>query len=859
MSFQEQRDGREGLRLLVLDTVEPSPNSRLASAVADGFADILGPGRVHVVQYAEACLLFRKARCNAVLLLNGRAMRVAIVRELLRLSPRNVLWTTEDPCELPANVRRAAAFDHVFSNDPGSLADYAGKAHHLPPAAEAGDGPLPLERRYCDVFFAGIAWPGRVKCLRDIIPRLDGLKTQFLLPGDAHLRKPRLPLPECEWNVRLGSADRLTAARHSKIVLYLEGDDRGPRARGRSLPAAKRLFETAALGVAQVAIADEATIAPYFEPGKEIVLARSAEEAARVIRELLADPARLETLGQAARARVLAEHLYVHRARVILGRMAEVPPPCRERPPCHSKGSVTPAWKIITPTRSASEGSSLALRVGIDQLCYGRNRNATEGVRYSMAKIPPRRPNKAKQQPLRLLFVAHGVRGQRPWGGTELHVDQLCRALGHKYDIHLLYTSPHRAGRSMVYRHPGTGRQRVLYAGPYNAFRSWTDPQRDAAFRKLLVEEEIHLVHFVHFLFHSFGYVEAARSLGRPSVLGLYDFFLACPQYNLLDYSGRFCNLPAIETCDHCLARMDELPAGAQGRRRELLSHVCCAVDRIHFLSHSQRALIERVLPISQEKAFVQGLGICPHVSPPPPPPPMPPLRIAVLANHARNKGADTLLGIVEQLASPAVHFRIAGAIEKEYRDRFQRLSRNSVELLGPYEPEQVGGILRGCHVALFASPWPETFMLALSEALQAGLVPVGPDLGAYGERVRDGENGLVVSGNVAAYVRTLRSLLDDPALLGRLQAGVRASRVPTLAEDAAGFERLYDGLAAEYNLPGASFPVAMEGDGTAATVAEQNPAAKSALQKAMRIYKTQGARVLFRRAWQRTSAWIRS
>ncbi len=92
----------------------------------------------------------------------------------------------------------------------------------MPPAARAGDGPIPLEQRYWDVFFAGVAWPSRVQFLRDLIPRLDGLKIQFLLPDDGHLRKPDLPLPECEWNIRLGFADRLTAARYSKIVLYLE-------------------------------------------------------------------------------------------------------------------------------------------------------------------------------------------------------------------------------------------------------------------------------------------------------------------------------------------------------------------------------------------------------------------------------------------------------------------------------------------------------------------------------------------------------------------------------------------------------------------------------------------------------------
>jgi glycosyltransferase involved in cell wall biosynthesis len=451
------------------------------------------------------------------------------------------------------------------------------------------------------------------------------------------------------------------------------------------------------------------------------------------------------------------------------------------------------------------------------------------------------------------------VRGQRPWGGTELHVDQLSKSLENKYDLHHLYTSEHAAGRSMVYRHPGTGRQRVLYAGPYNRFRSWVDPRRDAAFRKLLVEEEIHLVHFVHLLFHSFGYVEAARSLGRPTVLGLYDFFIACPQYNLLDASGRFCNLPATETCDRCLARMDGLPAGVQSRRRELLSHVCSTVDKIHFLSDSQRALVERVLPIPADKVFVQGLGIRPDLSPSSPLPASPPLRIAVLGNHAHNKGADTLISIIRQLASESVQFRIAGGVEKEYKADLEAMPRHAVELLGPYEPEQVGTILRGCHVALFASPWPETFMLTLSEAMHAGAVPVGPNLGAFGERVRDGENGIVVRGDAGSYVRALRSLLDNPSLLERLAAGVRASRVLTLDEDAAGFELLYDGLAAEYGLPGTSFPVSLPSEALAATPAGHNPAAKSTWEKLLWTYRTRGAHAVLRRTWQRTSAWIRS
>jgi spore maturation protein CgeB len=56
----------------------------------------------------------------------------------------------------------------------------------------------------------------------------------------------------------------------------------------------------------------------WFEPGRELLVVSSAEEAADAYRELLDDPARTEELGRAARERALDEHTYVHRARRLL-------------------------------------------------------------------------------------------------------------------------------------------------------------------------------------------------------------------------------------------------------------------------------------------------------------------------------------------------------------------------------------------------------------------------------------------------------------------------------------------------------------------------------------------------------------
>ena len=55
MSCKETLAPEGGLRLLILNTLEPNPNAHLTHAVAEGFADVLGPDRVHVARYADAC------------------------------------------------------------------------------------------------------------------------------------------------------------------------------------------------------------------------------------------------------------------------------------------------------------------------------------------------------------------------------------------------------------------------------------------------------------------------------------------------------------------------------------------------------------------------------------------------------------------------------------------------------------------------------------------------------------------------------------------------------------------------------------------------------------------------------------
>jgi spore maturation protein CgeB len=78
-----------------------------------------------------------------------------------------------------------------------------------------------------------------------------------------------------------------------------------------------RPFELASCGAAIVSNPHEG-IERWFEPGRELIVVETAEEAVDAYRELVADPAQAEELGRRARERVLDEHTYAHRARRLL-------------------------------------------------------------------------------------------------------------------------------------------------------------------------------------------------------------------------------------------------------------------------------------------------------------------------------------------------------------------------------------------------------------------------------------------------------------------------------------------------------------------------------------------------------------
>ena len=208
-----------------------------------------------------------------------------------------------------------AEYDLVVSNSEGGLARLIELGARRAEAVFWGAdpelfAPLPVEKEH-DVFFYGYGDKFRREWMEALVgepsrrlPEVDFELGGRDFRGDVGRARLVGDVPFNAFN-RAISASRinLNITRRSHATVHASSTSRP--------------FELAAAGAAIVSNPVEG-IDRWFEPDRELVVVSGADEAERVYRELLADPAAAEELGRRARERALEEHTYAHRARQIL-------------------------------------------------------------------------------------------------------------------------------------------------------------------------------------------------------------------------------------------------------------------------------------------------------------------------------------------------------------------------------------------------------------------------------------------------------------------------------------------------------------------------------------------------------------
>ncbi|HEX2165205.1 MAG TPA: glycosyltransferase, partial [Thermoanaerobaculia bacterium] len=290
----------------------------------------------------------------------------------------------------------------------------------------------------------------------------------------------------------------------------------------------------------------------------------------------------------------------------------------------------------------------------------------------------------------------------------------------------------------------------------------------------------------------------AARREGLAVVLSLHDFAAFCPRPHLLERPHeRFCRYSRDpERCRRCLSQ-DWRPVGLddQGERRRAEHELLRAADRLVFPSAFLRRTIGELydgLDPARQTVIPPALDL-----------PVPirrrprggVRRIAFVGGSRPHKGGRLLAEIVRHrrlLAGDAEEWVVYGGGGDG--ETLRRLRSLGVRVRGYYRAGTLPSLLAadGADVAILPSIVPESYGLVLDECWLAGCPVVAFDLGAVGERLRQGGGGIAVpvAGGARGLAEAVARVPGDEGL------PVPAVR-PSSTDAAEAYRLLFAGLGA--------------------------------------------------------------
>ena len=727
------------MRILFLDTKPNNPNRYISRALFSALRRHAAATEVVWASYVDALDLALEQSFDAFIAFGGEEAHNPVVQRICRLVPKRIVWFTEDPYETYRNRTVAEDFDLVFTNDAASVRDYGGKGRHLPLAGDRDSQFLPVlaaKTRY-DLFFAGTAWPNRLKFLSELRKSRPDLKLKTVLVSnpaiDPYISEYR---DAFDFSAGVSIRDFCRLANQSLLTLTLprqfSTDEERPTA--ASDTPGPRLFEIALAGSCQLVDAGTTPhVKQLFDDGRHFLSFASMAECESRIGEALASPERIRQIARSAQAHCLERHLYDHRADDLMQALQRLP-----------------AREIATAPAS-------------------RRR--------------------------RVLFITHNIVEQGHFGGAEIYLDTALKNI-QAHDTWVL-TAHHDSKTYRLLGPDGKEIEQVVLPAPMHP-GDLTQTELEQWLARILSRYAFDIVHINHLLRFPFSLPHVIQAHGAKIVFSLHDYFAICDVYTLIGFEGHYCDIPnrPPETCDVCLERTRNIAIGSQARRIRFIRESFRHIDTVLAGSRTSADIFTSMFPQLVDKVTLlpppmlhDNVSLAPRLED------FSVLNVALLGNFTNVKGAEAVIEVFERAKDLPVTFHIFGRIDPAYADRLEALEA-SIVAHGQYRPGELPQGLAACDVFLMLSPWPETYCIALSEAQSYRLVPIVTTLGAQQERVIDGVNGFHVAPNdVQSVVDILSRLSGEPARLREMASRLPTSSGSSPADFVNALEKVYAGL----------------------------------------------------------------
>ena len=236
-----------------------------------------------------------------------------------------------------------------------------------------------------------------------------------------------------------------------------------------------------------------------------------------------------------------------------------------------------------------------------------------------------------------------------------------------------------------------------------------------------------------------------------------HDFQSICPNYNLINCDGQYCNLKYKNGCEACWAKTrlgrdnfehEILRSGATtiSLWKKSFAHFFeNTVDEMVVFSDAIKDIFVRAYPVLKTKIVVipHNVRKYPRIKIPE----HDGVNIACLGNICSyNKGALIIRQMCEYLKQSYMYTGVRLFVIGNLSDGNSNIPDN-LHITGQYNPDDLPEIIKNNQIDIIFIPsvWPETFSYTTSEAMAMGLPVACFNLGAPAERVEKYKKGLVI------------------------------------------------------------------------------------------------------------------
>ncbi len=442
---------------------------------------------------------------------------------------------------------------------------------------------------------------------------------------------------------------------------------------------------------------------------------------------------------------------------------------------------------------------------------------------------------------MKILQIVHGF-PPKNIAGTEVYTYNLSSELAKNHETFVFYRGSDCNVPEYQISRKRMGNLNTLCIN--NSFRlcnSFEDTYRnDQIAEKLndvLVEIKPDIVHIQHLLYLSANIVKKIKECHIPVIFTLHDYWLICPQGQLLRDNTTLCRGESHHECVNCVLHQISISkpvfsayfflrknapeplvqlfrdiylsyrrlfsssrtkaARLIEERVQYMHRLCTEVDL--FISPSRflrQKFIDFGIPEERISFIPYGFNLEELKSSQKTPANK--LRFGFIGNLLPAKGAHLLISCFNKISNDKVELKIYGQVNSYkgalvgYLKSIKKLAKNSnIKFMGGVDHGKIAEIFKEIDLLVVPSIWYENAPLVIQEAFATRTPVIASRIGGIPELINDGVNGLLFNpGDEADLKNKIQHVIDNPNILKEF--GENAPEVKTIKENAQEIERAY-------------------------------------------------------------------